>query len=83
MRIIEGSPQEIMEYERLVGVAAETMPTEDNAASPDEETEPARETAAPDGSASLSLERALSPFIYGSRSLDRVIVRSTGVLDGA
>ncbi|MGJ3558639.1 hypothetical protein ACR6C2_05245 [Streptomyces sp. INA 01156] len=67
MRIIEGSPQEIVEYERLAGVGAETMPTEDNAASPDEETEPARETAAPDGSASLSLEDhvALMKFIYG------------------
>jgi hypothetical protein len=37
MRIIEGSPQEIVEYERLAGVVAETRSNEDNAASPDEE----------------------------------------------
>ncbi|GAA2286359.1 hypothetical protein GCM10010415_66070 [Streptomyces atrovirens] len=67
MRIIEGSPQEIVEYEHLAGVGTEPMPAEDNAASPDEATEPARETAAPDGSASLTPEDhvALMKFIYG------------------
>ncbi|MGC9479850.1 hypothetical protein ACP4I1_37845 [Streptomyces sp. WG4] len=64
MRIIEGSPEEIVEYERLAeGSAA----SEDNLASPDEETETLRETAAPDGSASLAPEDhvALMKFIYG------------------
>lgn len=67
MRVVEGTPQEIVEYERLAGTAAEPASTEDNPASPDEETEPARETAAPDGSASLSPEDhvALMRFIYG------------------
>ncbi|MFF3639476.1 hypothetical protein [Streptomyces sp. NPDC002250] len=67
MRIIEGSPQEIVEYERLAGVTTEAVSTEDSAASPDEETEPARETAAPDGSASLQPEDhvALMKFVYG------------------
>jgi hypothetical protein len=67
MRVIEGTPQEIVEYERLSGAAAEPTSTEDNPASPDEETELARETAAPDGSASLSPEDhvALMRFIYG------------------
>ncbi|MGV9249612.1 hypothetical protein [Streptomyces sp. NPDC003710] len=67
MRIIEGSPQEIVEYERLAGVATGAVSTEDSAASPDEGTEPARETAAPDGSASLSPEDhvALMKFVYG------------------
>jgi hypothetical protein len=64
MRVIEGSPQEIVEYERLAGGSPAS---EDNAASPDEGTEPFRETAAPDGSASLSPEDhvALMQFIYG------------------
>lgn len=64
MRIIEGSPEEIVEYERLVGGKAAT---EDHLASPGEVTEPLRETAAPDGSASLAPEDhvALMQFIYG------------------
>ncbi|MFF0690269.1 hypothetical protein ACIQUO_29125 [Streptomyces albogriseolus] len=67
MRVIEGTPQEIVEYERLAGAGAEPASIEDGPASPDEETEPARETAAPDGSASLSPEDhvALMRFIYG------------------
>ncbi|TWD13185.1 hypothetical protein FB570_119112 [Streptomyces sp. T12] len=67
MRVIEGTPREIVEYEHLAGAGAETTSTEDNPTSPDHGTEPARETAAPDGSASLSPEDhvALMKFIYG------------------
>ncbi|MFF0363091.1 hypothetical protein [Streptomyces fungicidicus] len=64
MRIVEGSPEEIVEYERLAGGRGAS---ENNTTSPDEGTEPLRETAAPDGSASLAPEDhvALMKFIYG------------------
>ncbi|MGY5052397.1 hypothetical protein ACWDE0_43765 [Streptomyces sp. 900105755] len=66
MRIVEGSPQELVEYERLNGIAAQT-PDEDGAAAPEEDAEPVRETAAREGTASLAPEDhvALMKFIYG------------------
>ncbi|MET9776463.1 hypothetical protein ABZ023_19740 [Streptomyces sp. NPDC006367] len=67
MRIIEGSPREIVEYERLTGAGADAAAAEDNAVSPGEGSETLRETAAPDGSDSLPPEDhvALMKFIYG------------------
>ncbi|MEV5847397.1 hypothetical protein AB0M32_36080 [Streptomyces sp. NPDC051985] len=66
MRIVEGSPQELVEYERLNGTAAQAL-DEDGAASPEDVAEPVRETAAREGTASLAPEDyvALMKFIYG------------------
>ncbi|MFD3328480.1 hypothetical protein [Streptomyces sp. NPDC058701] len=67
MRVIEGTPQEIVSYERLTGAVAEAVPGENSAALPDDEAEPARETTKPEGSVSLEPEDhvALMKFIYG------------------
>ncbi|MFF2382622.1 hypothetical protein [Streptomyces sp. NPDC058108] len=66
MKILEGSPQELVEYERLHGGAA-PAPGEDAFARPEEDAEPVRETAAREGTASLTPEDhvALMKFIYG------------------
>lgn len=69
MRIIDGTPQEIVEYERLAGLVSQTPPAADTLPSPDEgvETEGADETATLSGAAPLSAADhvALMKFIYG------------------
>ncbi|MFM9634814.1 MULTISPECIES: hypothetical protein [Streptomyces] len=69
MRIIEGSPQEIVEYERATSSASRTVPTMDAAPSREEtaDTEPDGEAATLSASTSLAPEDhvALMKFIYG------------------
>jgi hypothetical protein len=69
MRIIEGSPQEIFEYERLADCAPQSSASADAAPSPDEsgETAAAGEMAAFSGAAPLPAADhvALMKFIYG------------------
>ncbi|MGW1404205.1 hypothetical protein ACWCRF_37560 [Streptomyces sp. NPDC002405] len=70
MRVIEGTPQEIVEYERLAaGSVSQTASAVDAAPSPDEatETDADDETATLSGSAPLAPADhvALMQFIYG------------------
>ncbi|MGV9503867.1 hypothetical protein ACWDQ0_36975 [Streptomyces sp. NPDC003642] len=73
MRIIEGSPQEIVEYERLAEAGFPTAPAVD-AASSHEETETGTEAATLSSSASLTPEDhvALMKFIYGRAGKNHV-----------
>jgi hypothetical protein len=69
MRVIEGSPQEIVEYERLADRAPQASAAPDAIPSPEEsgETEAADETATLSGAAPLPAADhvALMKFIYG------------------
>ncbi|MFJ2170311.1 hypothetical protein [Streptomyces griseofuscus] len=69
MRIMDGTPQEIVEYERLVGLVSQTPAAADMFSSPNEgvETQEADETATLSGAVPLSAADhvALMKFIYG------------------
>ncbi|MGV9761665.1 hypothetical protein ACWDUC_38500 [Streptomyces tricolor] len=79
MRIIDGTPQEIVEYERLAGLTAQSPPCPDALPSHDGgvETEGADETATLSGAAPLPAADhvALMKFIYGraGRNHDRTV----------
>ncbi|MFE2975932.1 hypothetical protein [Streptomyces sp. NPDC059258] len=81
MRIIEGSPQEIVEYERANSVASRSVPTVDAAPSHEESADPdtGSEAGVLHGSAALSPDDhvALMKFIYGRAGKNDVRTRLT------